>query len=249
MTHTLATDHHAPPPRARADLETQPLQVGIAGCEARLDPRGGLWLPAHETLIVADLHLGKGASLSARGAGVLPPHDTAATLLVLAALLEGYAPRTVIALGDSFHDAALDARCGAKNREALRAMISRTERFVWVVGNHDPHPPIHLGGEGRDEVRLGPFVCRHEPRSGPNPGEIAGHLHPCAKVVRRGRAVRRRCFAVGEERIILPAMGAFTGGLNVCDPAYGQYFTQPPAAMMMGKNRIWPMNPAVLAGD
>lgn len=218
----------------------------LCGEPVVLDPRGAMMIVGHGALVVSDLHLGKAASLNARGGGRLPPYDAAATLSTLDALVQLYAPEIVVSLGDSFHDATLDQRLSAADRLELQTLVHSVPRWVWVTGNHDPQAPTHLGGEARGVLTLGPLTLRHEPMDGPAPGEIAGHLHPCAVVKSRGRAVRRRCFAWGEDRVVMPAMGAFAGGLNVCDRAFAAHFTARPDAMMLGRDKVWPIPAARL---
>ena len=123
----------------------------------------------------------------------------------------------------------------------LTDLVDSVTHWVWIEGNHDPAPPPHFGGEVRQTLALGTLLLRHEPTEGPAPGEIAGHLHPCAKVRGKGRSVRARCFATDGTRLIMPAFGAYTGGLNVCDPAFARCFGQIPDALVMGRSRIYPV--------
>ncbi len=152
-----------------------------------------MYWPDEKLLVVADLHLEKGSAFAARGV-LLPPYDTATTLARLARLIERYAPRVVIALGDSFHDGGGPARMADISRAALKA-LQRGRDWVWIAGNHDPDPAENIGGRFADVLALGALTFRHEPAAEPSDGEIAGHLHPLARVARRGRAVSRRCFA------------------------------------------------------
>jgi len=190
-------------------------------------PEGGLWWPREETLIVSDLHLEKGSSFAAAGQ-MLPPYDTRATLSVVESLIEQFQPQRVISLGDSFHDGDAEFRMVEEDAARVRALTARTD-WVWVEGNHDPDPPVHLGGRATKVLRCGPLIFRHEPTG--ESGEIAGHLHPCTKVLSRVRSLRRRCFVSDGERLIMPALGAFTGGLNVLDAAYQPCF--PDGGMMV----------------
>ena len=190
-------------------------------------PEGALWWPAEETLIVSDLHLEKGSSFAARGQ-MLPPYDTSATLNCVESLVEAYQPKRVVSLGDSFHDRKAENRMVEQDAERVRELTSKTD-WIWVEGNHDPDPPEHLGGRPCKVLEMNDLVFRHEPTG--ESGEIAGHLHPCAKIMSRVRALRRRCFATDGERLIMPAMGAFTGGLNVLDEAYAPCF--PSGGMMV----------------
>ncbi|MEO1065996.1 MAG: ligase-associated DNA damage response endonuclease PdeM [Pseudomonadota bacterium] len=201
---------------------------------------GTLYSEREKTLIVSDLHLEKGSSFATKQI-FLPPYDTAATLSLLAEAIDGFKPKRVIALGDSFHDADGPTRLSDTDRTLLLRMTAAAE-WVWVAGNHDPELPEFLGGRFVDEIILGDISLRHEPTDDFEGGEISGHLHPCARVRGRGRSVRKRCFAANVRRIIMPAFGAFTGGLNVRDEAFYPYF---PAgsfyAYMMGNDKLYPI--------
>ncbi|BCH27348.1 ligase-associated DNA damage response endonuclease PdeM [Mesorhizobium sp. L-8-3] len=212
--------------------------IEIAGERAICDPRGVLYFPALELLAVSDLHLEKGSSFARRGV-LLPPYDTAATLERLGAVVEAYAPRIVISLGDSFHDPEGSGRLPDPFRDRLAAMAAGRDWF-WITGNHDPVAPRGLPGETVDEVAIGGLVFRHEPSASTVEGEVAGHLHPCARIVQRGRSVRRRCFASDGRRMIMPAFGSFTGSLNVLDRAYaGLFLRETLMAYMLGTVRIY----------
>lgn len=204
----------------RADAIEPTLE--IAGTALVADPSGALYEPAAGALIVADLHFEKGSSFARRGQ-FLPPYDTATTLGRLARLVETFRPRAVIALGDSFHDAGGAARLAPADRAALAALQGGRD-WIWISGNHDPEPPAGCGGEAADMVSLGGLTLRHEPSPGPATGELAGHLHPVAKVALRGAGLRRRCFATDGARVVLPAFGAYAGGLNVRDAAFQTLF-------------------------
>lgn len=212
--------------------------VSVAGEEAVCDPRGALFLPALKLLVVSDLHLEKGSAAARRGR-LLPPYDTLATLDLLATAIAAHDPRIVVSLGDSFHDDGGAARMPPLLRDGLARLMAGRD-WVWVAGNHDPAPPAGLPGDVAREVALGPLRLRHEPAAGGQEGEIAGHLHPGALVVRRGRAVRRRCFATDGARLVMPAFGAFTGALNVLDPAYdGLFRRERLVAYMLGPSRVY----------
>lgn len=199
-----------------------------------------LWWPEKKVLIVSDLHLEKGSSYARRGQ-LLPPFDTAATLKTVADLITELQPQCVISLGDSFHDARAEERLAESDTARIRKMTEQTD-WCWVEGNHDPLPPEGLGGRSMHELRIGPLVFRHEPLLQNEKGEIAGHLHPCAKVKgKTGRAVRASCFISNEERLIMPAMGAFTGGLNVLDPAIRECFPNNNVVSMVGRDGVYPV--------
>ena len=207
------------------------------------DLSGALYWPDEGTLIVADLHLEKGSSFARRGM-LLPPYDTGATLARLGRVIAHYAPRRVIALGDSFHDGGGPARVMAQDRAALVA-LQRGREWVWIAGNHDPDPARDIGGEFAERLSVGPLTLRHEPTEGPCDGEIAGHLHPSARVTQRGLAVTCKCFATDGRRLILPAFGAYAGGLNIRDRAFARVFGALAfTAHLIGEQRLYSFSAA-----
>src|SRR3954469_5205743 len=165
--------------------------VTIAGVTMVADLSGALFWEDERLLVVSDLHLEKGSSFARRGV-LLPPYDTAATLGRLAAVIMRHDPRTVIALGDSFHDRDAHERLSEPDRDAVTAMQARRD-WIWIAGNHDPALPDDLGGAVASEVAIGGIVFRHEPTGAA--GEIAGHLHPKARVTTRRRTLEPRCFS------------------------------------------------------
>ena len=202
------------------------------------DPAGALYWPEEGLLAVADLHLEKGSSFAARGV-LLPPYDTAATLAQLGRLIARYAPRLVVALGDNFHDGGGPARIVEQDRAALR-LLQRGRDWVWITGNHDPDPAAGIGGSFAEMLGCGPILFRHIPQAGACEGEIAGHLHPVARVAQRGRTTSRRCFAGDGRRLVMPAFGAYTGGLNVRNRAFAEVFeTLAFTAHMLGEDRLY----------
>ncbi|MGA7429711.1 MAG: ligase-associated DNA damage response endonuclease PdeM [Xanthobacteraceae bacterium] len=227
-------------------------EIGLAGVTLIADPAGALYWPEEKLLVAADLHLEKGSAYAARGV-LLPPYDTAATLARLARLIERYAPRLVVALGDSFHDGGGPARMADNSRAALMA-LQRGRDWVWLAGNHDPDPADNIGGRFADVLALGGLTFRHEPSHEPladaSDGEIAGHLHPLACIVQRGRALRRRCFASDGRRLVMPAFGSYAGGLNVRHRAIASLF---PAlaftAHMLGERRLYAVPAARCLSD
>ena len=203
----------------------------LAGADGRrvvlvCDPSGVAWWGATRTLLVADLHLEKGASFARRGQ-MLPPFDTAVTLERLERAVARWSPERIVALGDSFHDDEAAAGLTLPARRAIGA-LQRGRDWIWITGNHDPSPPAGLGGDSVGEIVEGGLVLRHEPRLGATPdepaGEIAGHLHPRAGLTVRGKHIRRSCFAASATRMILPSFGAYTGGLSVFHPAFRGLF-------------------------
>ncbi len=242
------------PRRAASARAVPPMAIVGATVEMRLGDTlitalhdGALWIAESKTLIVSDLHLEKGSSYALRGQ-MLPPYDTHAALLKLTDLMLRLQPEIIVSLGDSFHDSGGPNRMDAKDRELLRLLMSRCD-WVWVEGNHDGRAPETLGGAFHDVLHVGSLVLRHHPTEAAAPGEIAGHMHPCAKVTGRGRTVRRRCFATDGARLVMPAFGAFTGGLNVCDDAYANIFPGGATALVLGKDRVLPAPNERLVGD
>ena len=212
------------------------------------DVSGALWLADHGALVVSDLHFENGSAYARRGV-MLPPYDTAATLGRLADVVARYAPKVIVALGDSFHDGGGPARMGDADRAALRSLQQGRE-WIWISGNHDPEPPEDLGGLCAREIRLGALTLRHEPQAGASPGEIAGHLHPVARVSAPAGTLRRRCFVSDGARCVMPAFGAFAGGLNIRDAAFAPLFSQAPVvAHVMGRSRSYAVSMARCLGD
>lgn len=210
--------------------------VRLAGARAVLRVSGALWLARSRALVVADLHFGKGSAYGARGQ-LLPPYDTAETLARLEAEVTALAPDLLVFLGDSFHDGGAEDRLDPAEAARLRALAGG-RRLIWAVGNHDADGPRALPGETIADLEREGLTLTHEPTAGPAPGQVAGHLHPVAKVARYGQAVRRRCFLTDGERLILPAFGAYAGGLNVLDPAFAGLFARAPHALALGRDRV-----------
>ncbi|WP_439923603.1 ligase-associated DNA damage response endonuclease PdeM [Nitrobacter sp. JJSN] len=213
-------------------LPGSPLRVAAVDFVADLS--GALFWENERLLVVSDLHLEKGSSFGSRGV-LLPPYDTVATLGRLAAVIARFDPRTVIALGDSFHDREAHERLSAQDREALSALQARRD-WIWISGNHDPALPSDLGGVVAEEVAMGEIVFRHEPTGAF--GEIAGHLHPKARVSTRGRSMERRCFASDGARAVMPAFGAYAGGLSIRDKAFARLFSADFLAHVLGDSRM-----------
>jgi DNA ligase-associated metallophosphoesterase len=212
--------------------------IKIAGVSVLADCAGALYWPEEGLLAVADLHLEKGSSFAKRGV-FLPPYDSAATLARLGQLITRYAPRCVVTLGDNFHDGDGAQRLQANDRENLRA-LQRGRDWIWITGNHDPEPADGIGGRFVASLAVGGVTFRHLPTANANDGEIAGHLHPVARVTQRGRTVSRRCFATNGKQAIMPAFGVYTGGLNVRDEAFLNVFgTLAFTAHMLGDGRLY----------
>jgi len=212
------------------------LHVQIAGAAVTLLPSGAAWIAAARTLVCADLHLEKGSAYAQRGQ-LIPPYDTRETLRRLSLDAAAHAPARIVLLGDTLHDAAAHGRIDSGDAQTLIA-IARGRDLLWIVGNHDPDGPGALPGDTAETLSIDTLILRHEPRAGEQPGEVAGHLHPCARVAGKGRTVRRRCFVTDGLRLILPAYGAYAGGLSIRDPAFAGLFSRPPLVGAIGSRRV-----------
>jgi uncharacterized protein len=223
-------------------------EIAIAGATLLADPAGVLYWAEERLLAVADLHLEKGSAFAKRGV-LLPPYDTIATLARLAKLIERYRPALVVALGDSFHDGGGAARMPEAARAALK-ILQRGRDWLWLAGNHDPDPPHGVGGGVASELAMGALAFRHRPSPRQVDGEIAGHLHPMARVARRGRGVARRCFAADSKRLVMPAFGAYAGGLNIRDRAIvGLFGALSFTAHLFGDGRLYAIPAARCLSD
>jgi len=191
-----------------------PLSFG--GVEFRALASGALYWPARRALLVADLHLEKGSWFAARGQ-MLPPYDSIATLDAVGEAVERTGARELWCLGDSFHDAAGCERLPSAAQAALRGLTARVD-WHWIVGNHDPVFTDCFGGVVMDEAVIDGLVLRHEAQSGEGRPELSGHFHPKWRVSLRGRSIARRCFVATDTKLILPAFGALTGGLDAAHP-------------------------------
>lgn len=180
-------------------------------------PEGALFWPRHRALLVADLHFEK-ASWYARFGQYLPPHDSRATLDLIEALVGRTDARAVWTLGDSFHDSAGAERLDRDARARLTALTARLD-WLWITGNHDAALTDPLGGRRLDEAEVDGILLRHEADPAEPRPEISGHFHPKLRLSLRGRHVSRRCFVGSDSKLILPALGALTGGLDVGDRA------------------------------
>ncbi|MGY8664401.1 ligase-associated DNA damage response endonuclease PdeM [Bradyrhizobium sp. UFLA05-109] len=209
--------------------------LDVAGASLVTDISGALFWDEQRLLVVSDLHLEKGSSFAARGV-LLPPYDTVATLGRLAAVIARHDPRIVIALGDSFHDRCAHERLSIEDRGAMTTLQTGRD-WIWISGNHDPALPRDLGGTVADEIAIGPITFRHEPTGAH--GEIAGHLHPKARITARGRSMERRCFASDGMRAVMPAFGAYAGGLSIRDAAFARVFgARHFTAHLLGDRRV-----------
>lgn len=188
----------------------------FAGHELCALSEGALYWPARRALIVADLHFEK-ASWFAAGGQMLPPYDSMATLAALTVLVERTQARELWCLGDSFHDSAGCERLPEAARAALTALTGAL-RWIWITGNHDAALTDPVGGEIVEEVEVDGLLLRHEADPEEARPELSGHFHPKLRVRLRGRQVARRCFVATPTKLILPAFGALTGGLDAHHP-------------------------------
>jgi uncharacterized protein len=217
--------------------DTFSIPIRLNGAELFAEAGGALWWPDEGALIVADLHFEKGSSFAASGQ-FLPPYDTAETLLRLGAAAQRSGLQRVICLGDSFHDRSAPARLGIEDAARLKRLTEACD-WVWIAGNHDPHPPDHLGGRVvPEELRIGPLVFRHIARADAAPGEISGHYHPQAAIRVRGRRLNGPCFIHDARRLVMPAFGAYTGGLDIDDDAVRALFADEPSVHLLVRRRI-----------
>jgi DNA ligase-associated metallophosphoesterase len=243
------SEERAPITLARSDCGA--LWIELLGLPLSLRPSGALWIEDERMLVAGDLHLEKGSSYAARGQ-LLPPYDTRATLDRLDVEIAALNPRTVVLLGDSFHDARAIARLAPEDARRI-ANLGRGFDLIWAVGNHDDEGLATFGsalpGVIAEQIDILGLTLRHEPEPYLQPGEISGHLHPCAKIVSRGRGVRRRAFLTDGSRLILPAFGAYAGGLNACDQAFAGLFDRPPLAGVLGDGQVHPIAFSALCGD
>jgi hypothetical protein len=222
--------------------------IALADAQLTADPSGALWWADKRLLAVADLHFEKGSAFAKRTGQMLPPYDTHATLKRLSDVVERLSPKTIVCLGDNFHDGEGPSRLDAAARKAIQALM-RARRFVWIEGNHDQGAALVLGGECAVELEIGPLTFRHDAKRGRVSGELSGHLHPVARVDTRARRLRRRCFVSDGARCVLPAFGAYTGGLDVFDDAFAGLFPRGFAAYLLGRDRVYPFAHSRLAAE
>jgi uncharacterized protein len=200
----------------------------LAGADLIALPSGALFWPAQALLCVSDLHFGKSERLARRGGSLLPPYETRATLERLDADIEATSARRVVCLGDSFDDLAAAEGLDPEDHLWLTRMMAGRE-WIWIEGNHDAGP-LDLGGSHRAALSLGPLQFRHIATA--DTAEISGHYHPKARLA--GRSLR--CFLLDQHRLILPAYGAYTGGLWSHDAALTAVMQPGALALTLGKS-------------
>ncbi len=215
----------------------------LAGATLTALPSGALWWQDARALVVADMHLGRSERIARRGGTLLPPYETTETLLRLASEISETEPRTVICLGDSFDDPHSAQALAETDRGFLTSLMAG-RRWIWVAGNHDPVPP-DLGGTPMDELSRGPLTFRHiaEPRA--QAGEVSGHYHPKHGIQTRAGHISRPCFVHDGRRLILPAFGAYTGGMKCNDDALRQLLSDDAICILTGsRTRSVPLTTA-----
>ena len=204
-------------------------RIDFQGETLDLLPSGALFWEAADMLVVSDLHLGKSERIARRGGTLLPPYETTETLLRLSGEIAATGAKSVLCLGDSFDDRAAADALDATHLETLQR-LQAGRRWIWIEGNHDPGP-LDLGGSHLAEYREGPLVFRHIAEPAVEAGEISGHFHPKARI----KHASRRCFLVDSSRLILPAFGAYTGGLDWMTPVLRGLFEENATAYLTGR--------------
>ena len=192
------------------------VRFSFSGHDLMALPQGALFWPARRALLVADLHLEKASWYAGLGQ-MLPPYDSIATLADLDEVVAATGADEIWCLGDSFHDRHGCDRLPDEARALLTGLTART-RWHWIVGNHDPGFADHCGGEFLDEAEVDGLILRHEADPAETRPELSGHFHPKLRIAHRGRRVSRRCFVATATKLILPAFGALTGGLDAHHP-------------------------------
>ena len=197
-------------------------------CIAR--PSGALVLPDHSLLCVSDLHLGKSARIARRSGVMLPPYEVQATLEKLSDEIDAVSPKTVICLGDSFDDLAASEEL-AESDHAWITQLQAGRRWIWIEGNHDPGP-VSLGGDHLAQTVIGGLTFRHIATH--EPAEVSGHYHPKHRLAGRSRPA----FVYDENRLIMPAFGAYTGGLSTHHAALREHFGTKAFAVLTGRKAL-----------
>jgi hypothetical protein len=210
----------------------------LAGADLIADHQGALWWPEQQLLAFADLHLEKGSAYASRTTQMLPPYDTHATLKLMGEIAARYEPRRIVCLGDNFHDEEGPSRLDAAARASLQSLM-KGRRFIWIEGNHDAAAAMALGGECAPSLMIGPLAFRHEADPASGEGEVSGHFHPVVTIATRLKRVRRKCFVSNGMRCVMPALGAFTGGLDVLDDAFAPLFTGAFSTFALGRDRVY----------
>jgi DNA ligase-associated metallophosphoesterase len=212
--------------------------IRFAGLRIALDHSGAAYLPEHSTLIVSDLHLEKGSGAAARGR-LIPALDSYDTLNRLESAIEAYRPARVVCLGDNFHDGGAGERMAAADRAALASLCALAKEWVWIGGNHDPEAPAFCEGQKLARLAIGGVTLRHEPSAERGGPEIVGHFHPKASISAGGHRISGRCFCVSDDLLIMPAFGAYTGGLSCTAPALRALHRTGARLFLLRASKLW----------
>jgi DNA ligase-associated metallophosphoesterase len=217
------------------------MDIVFGGEPVVLDASGALFLPAHGALVAADLHLEKGSFFAARG-NPIPRHDTRDTLQRLAAVIDAYRPARMICLGDSFHDTGAGERMTPPDMAMLETLMARVASWLWITGNHDPDIPAAFSGAVAALHEAGALRLAHLPEAAARP-LIAGHYHPRLSVrLARKQSVSGRCFLYSDALLLMPAFGAYAGGLDVRDAALAPLFeAQARRHVLTFGGKLWPV--------
>jgi hypothetical protein len=222
-------------------------EIGLGRQRLAARASGALWWPAERLLAFADLHFEKGTSYAKHGK-LLPPYDTRDTLLRMTAEIDRLDPETVVCLGDSFHDLGAWARMNAEDAGLIAALAHR-RRWIWIAGNHDAtmsraELPAALPGAVEEEYERRGLVLRHRANGGASAGEVSGHFHPKVSVHASGKVVVCRAFIEDGRRLVLPAFGAYAGGLDADDAAMRALFPRGYIAHVLGRTGVYTLRAA-----
>ena len=221
----------------------QASMVNFAGNSLVADASGALFWPSHNMLLVSDLHFEKGSFLASHG-NPIPHYDSRKTLQSLTAVIATYLPRHVLCLGDSFHDHNAWQRLPHEEQGNITKVVEMPAQWTWILGNHDPDLPSELPGAKVAELVIDNLLFLHEPDRDDRQdmAQVFGHFHPkMTKTIARQR-ISGRCFMYDNTRLVLPAFGAYTGGLSVKDPALSDLFNHPNVnQQLMYQGKIYPL--------
>ncbi len=210
------------------------------------DALGALYCPDEDLLLVSDLHFGKGSYLKLHGSPI-PCYDTHKTLAMLTELIHRYRPQTCVCLGDSFHDLGAGQRFSSSEVEQLNTLVGQVPQWIWVLGNHDPAIPDGIRGKSIAHWQLGECLLTHEPENISHFGctaQIIGHFHPKATCTVKRHSMTGKVFLLDTTCLIMPSLGAFTGGLDADDPAFLSLFAASPQQLLCYQNKIYPIKQA-----
>lgn len=214
------------------------IDIGFGGLTLTLHGSGAAYIAAEATLLVADLHLEKGSRAAAKGR-LVPALDSRDTLKRLRCAIEALEPARVICLGDSFDDRFAGGRMAPADKDELLSLCGMAREWIWLGGNHDPEIPAFCGGELHREMMIGRVALRHEPAVDRQAPQIVGHIHPKASLPAGGHRFSGPCFCVSEDLLIMPAFGAYAGGLSCKAPPVRALHKSEPRLYMMHAGKLW----------